>query len=186
MSRITFVFLTTRFASCFHFFSPHYVKIKMLIKIDFSAWLKLTHNIINMKNELNKLKMLFVLLLYVPCWRVIQWLASKCSYFVFRREAPSLCSLMWPWLWPVNSHRLSSVLPGMFLWTQVSQKTFLNLTVKNQEASVLFLLPHVVVPLISHSVCSPLSGWLGWNKNRNEDEAVQKPKVEPATPLGIR
>lgn len=42
--------------------------------------------------------------------------------------------------------------------------------------------------LIFLSVCYPLSGWLGWNKNRNEEEAVQKqkPKVEPATPLGIR
>lgn len=38
------------------------------------------------------------------------------------------------------------------------------------------------------SVCFPFSGWLGWNKNKNEEEAVQKqkPKVEPATPLGIR
>lgn len=58
-------------------------------------------------------------------------LSSKCSYFVFFREAPSLCSLMWPWLWPVNLHRLSSVLPGMFIWTQVSsvyRTVFLNLT----------------------------------------------------------
>lgn len=38
------------------------------------------------------------------------------------------------------------------------------------------------------SVCYPFSGWLGWNKNKNEEEALQKqkPKVEPATPLGIR
>ncbi len=41
---------------------------------------------------------------------------------------------------------------------------------------------------ITLSFCFPLSGWLGWNKNKNEEEAVQKqkPKVEPATPLGIR
>lgn len=39
-----------------------------------------------------------------------------------------------------------------------------------------------------HVYCFPLSGWLGWNKNKNEEDAVQKqkPKVEPATPLGIR
>lgn len=38
------------------------------------------------------------------------------------------------------------------------------------------------------SCFAPLSGWLGWHKNKNEEEAVQKhkPKVEPATPLGIR
>lgn len=40
------------------------------------------------------------------------------------------------------------------------------------------------------SLCFALSGWLGWNKNKNKnvEEAAQKqkPKVEPATPLGIR
>lgn len=51
-----------------------------------------------------------------------------------------------------------------------------------------FLLIDDDVGVISPSVCHPLSGWLGWNKNRNEEETVQKqkPKVEPATPLGIR
>lgn len=40
----------------------------------------------------------------------------------------------------------------------------------------------------SLSCCFPLSGWLGWNKNKTEEDVVQKqkPKVEPATPLGIR
>ena len=44
---------------------------------------------------------------------------------------------------------------------------------------------HHFLPL---SCCFPPSGWLGRNKNKSEEEAVQKqkPKVEPATALGIR
>lgn len=47
---------------------------------------------------------------------------------------------------------------------------------------------HLICLLLSVSHCLPVSGWLGWNKNKNEEEAVQKqkPKVEPVTPLGVR
>ncbi|KAF3844617.1 hypothetical protein F7725_007780 [Dissostichus mawsoni] len=50
---------------------------------------------------------------------------------------------------------------------------------------------HLICLLLTFFVCFslfPHSGWLGWNKHKNEEEAVQKqkPKVEPATPLTIR
>ncbi|MED6264827.1 hypothetical protein CHARACLAT_019131, partial [Characodon lateralis] len=53
------------------------------------------------------------------------------------------------------------------------------------------LLSHVAMAVASKltsALFSAASGWLGWNKNKNEEEAAQKqkPKVEPATPLGIR
>ncbi|XP_043997853.1 rab3 GTPase-activating protein non-catalytic subunit isoform X1 [Gambusia affinis] len=53
------------------------------------------------------------------------------------------------------------------------------------------LLSHVALAVASKltsALFNAASGWLGWNKSRNEEEAAQKqkPKVEPATPLGIR
>ncbi|KAM9787605.1 rab3 GTPase-activating protein non-catalytic subunit [Syngnathus typhle] len=61
------------------------------------------------------------------------------------------------------------------------------------EGSTQPLLSHVALAVASKltsALFSAASGWLGWNKNKNknEDETVQKhkPKVEPATPLGIR
>ncbi|KAM9340968.1 rab3 GTPase-activating protein non-catalytic subunit [Symphorus nematophorus] len=59
------------------------------------------------------------------------------------------------------------------------------------EGSTQPLLSHVALAVASKltsALFSAASGWLGWNKNKNEEEAVQKqkPKVEPATPLGIR
>ncbi|XP_039993735.1 rab3 GTPase-activating protein non-catalytic subunit isoform X1 [Xiphias gladius] len=59
------------------------------------------------------------------------------------------------------------------------------------EGSSQPLLSHVALAVASKltsALFSAASGWLGWNKNRNEEEALQKqkPKVEPATPLGIR
>uniref|UniRef100_A0A8C5HRI3 RAB3 GTPase activating protein subunit 2 (non-catalytic) n=1 Tax=Gouania willdenowi TaxID=441366 RepID=A0A8C5HRI3_GOUWI len=59
------------------------------------------------------------------------------------------------------------------------------------EGSSQPLLSHVAMAVASKltsALFNAASGWLGWNKNKNEDEAVQKqkPKVEPATPLGIR
>ncbi|XP_045917992.1 rab3 GTPase-activating protein non-catalytic subunit [Micropterus dolomieu] len=59
------------------------------------------------------------------------------------------------------------------------------------EGSSQPLLSHVALAVASKltsALFSAASGWLGWNKNKNEEEAVQKhkPKVEPATPLGIR
>ncbi|XP_061699149.1 rab3 GTPase-activating protein non-catalytic subunit [Syngnathoides biaculeatus] len=53
------------------------------------------------------------------------------------------------------------------------------------------LLSHVALAVASKltsALFSAASGWLGWSKNKNVDETVQKhrPKVEPATPLGIR
>lgn len=51
-----------------------------------------------------------------------------------------------------------------------------------------YCLLFVMFCLIFNSLCYLLSGWLGWNKNKTEEETVQKqkPKVEPATALGIR
>uniref|UniRef100_A0A3Q3WCN4 Uncharacterized protein n=1 Tax=Mola mola TaxID=94237 RepID=A0A3Q3WCN4_MOLML len=59
------------------------------------------------------------------------------------------------------------------------------------EGSSQPLLSHVALAVASKltsALFSAASGWLGWNKNKNEEEAVQKqkPKVEPATLLGIR
>uniref|UniRef100_A0A7N8XPR3 RAB3 GTPase activating protein subunit 2 (non-catalytic) n=1 Tax=Mastacembelus armatus TaxID=205130 RepID=A0A7N8XPR3_9TELE len=59
------------------------------------------------------------------------------------------------------------------------------------EGSSQPLLSHVALAVASKltsALFSAASGWLGWSKNKNEEEAVQKqkPKVEPATPLGIR
>ncbi|XP_061824487.1 rab3 GTPase-activating protein non-catalytic subunit [Nerophis lumbriciformis] len=59
------------------------------------------------------------------------------------------------------------------------------------EGSSQPLLSHVALAVASKltsALFSAASGWLGWSRNKNEDEAVQKnrPKVEPATPLGIR
>uniref|UniRef100_A0A671VRG4 RAB3 GTPase activating protein subunit 2 (non-catalytic) n=1 Tax=Sparus aurata TaxID=8175 RepID=A0A671VRG4_SPAAU len=59
------------------------------------------------------------------------------------------------------------------------------------EGSSQPLLSHVALAVASKltsALFSAASGWLGWHKNKNEEEAVQKhkPKVEPATPLGIR
>lgn len=53
------------------------------------------------------------------------------------------------------------------------------------------LLSHVALAVASKltsALFNAASGWLGWNKNKNEEEVAQKqkPKVEPATPLGIR
>ncbi|XP_008397864.1 rab3 GTPase-activating protein non-catalytic subunit isoform X1 [Poecilia reticulata] len=53
------------------------------------------------------------------------------------------------------------------------------------------LLSHVALAVASKltsALFNAASGWLGWNKNKNEEEAAQKqkPKVEPATPLAIR
>ncbi|XP_027856181.1 rab3 GTPase-activating protein non-catalytic subunit isoform X4 [Xiphophorus couchianus] len=53
------------------------------------------------------------------------------------------------------------------------------------------LLSHVALAVASKltsALFNAASGWLGWNKSKNEEEAAQKqkPKVEPATPLGIR
>nr|XP_046268193.1 rab3 GTPase-activating protein non-catalytic subunit isoform X2 [Scatophagus argus] len=59
------------------------------------------------------------------------------------------------------------------------------------EGSSQPLLSHVAMAVASKltsALFSAASGWLGWNKNKNEEEVVQKqkPKVEPATPLSIR
>nr|XP_033498150.1 rab3 GTPase-activating protein non-catalytic subunit isoform X2 [Epinephelus lanceolatus] len=59
------------------------------------------------------------------------------------------------------------------------------------EGSSQPLLSHVALAVASKltsALFNAASGWLGWNKNKNEEEAIQKqkPKVEPATPLGIR
>ncbi|KAM7403977.1 hypothetical protein PAMA_004407 [Pampus argenteus] len=59
------------------------------------------------------------------------------------------------------------------------------------EGSSQPLLSHVAMAVASKltsALFSAASGWLGWNKNKNEEEATQKqkPKVEPATPLGVR
>ncbi|XP_041828613.1 rab3 GTPase-activating protein non-catalytic subunit isoform X3 [Melanotaenia boesemani] len=59
------------------------------------------------------------------------------------------------------------------------------------EGSSQPLLSHVALAVASKltsALFSAASGWLGWNKNKNEEEVAQKqkPKVEPATPLGIR
>eukprot|EP00064_Thunnus_orientalis_P004149 superscaffoldBa00000369_g4160 len=59
------------------------------------------------------------------------------------------------------------------------------------EGSSQPLLSHVAMAVASKltsALFSAASGWLGWNKNKNEEEAVQKqkPKVEAATPLGVR
>ncbi|XP_054651379.1 rab3 GTPase-activating protein non-catalytic subunit isoform X2 [Dunckerocampus dactyliophorus] len=59
------------------------------------------------------------------------------------------------------------------------------------EGSSQPLLSHVALAVASKltsALFSAASGWLGWSKSKNEDETVQKhrPKVEPATPLGIR
>ncbi|KAG8013501.1 Rab3 GTPase-activating protein non-catalytic subunit [Nibea albiflora] len=59
------------------------------------------------------------------------------------------------------------------------------------EGSSQPLLSHVALAVASKltsALFSAASGWLGWNKNKSEEEAVQKqkPKVEAATPLGIR
>ncbi|XP_035529232.1 rab3 GTPase-activating protein non-catalytic subunit isoform X1 [Morone saxatilis] len=59
------------------------------------------------------------------------------------------------------------------------------------EGSSQPLLSHVALAVASKltsALFNAASGWLGWNKNKNEEEAVQKqkPKVEPPTPLGIR
>ncbi|XP_068194278.1 rab3 GTPase-activating protein non-catalytic subunit isoform X2 [Antennarius striatus] len=59
------------------------------------------------------------------------------------------------------------------------------------EGSSQPLLSHVALAVatkLTSALFSAASGWLGWNKNKQEEEVVQKhkPKVEPATPLGIR
>ncbi|XP_037602508.1 rab3 GTPase-activating protein non-catalytic subunit isoform X3 [Sebastes umbrosus] len=59
------------------------------------------------------------------------------------------------------------------------------------EGSSQPLLSHVALAVASKltsALFSAASGWLGWNKHKNEEEAVQKqkPKVEPSTALGIR
>uniref|UniRef100_A0A8C2Z3W0 RAB3 GTPase activating protein subunit 2 (non-catalytic) n=1 Tax=Cyclopterus lumpus TaxID=8103 RepID=A0A8C2Z3W0_CYCLU len=59
------------------------------------------------------------------------------------------------------------------------------------EGSSQPLLSHVALAVASKltsALISAASGWLGWNKHKNEEEALQKqrPKVEPVTPLGIR
>ncbi|XP_077477738.1 rab3 GTPase-activating protein non-catalytic subunit isoform X2 [Stigmatopora argus] len=59
------------------------------------------------------------------------------------------------------------------------------------EGSSQPLLSHVALAVASKltsALFSAASGWLGWNKNKSEMESGQKgrPKVEPATPLGIR
>ncbi|XP_053191076.1 rab3 GTPase-activating protein non-catalytic subunit [Scomber japonicus] len=59
------------------------------------------------------------------------------------------------------------------------------------EGSSQPLLSHVAMAVASKltsALFNAASGWLGWNKNKNEEETVQKqkPKVEPATPLVVR
>lgn len=59
------------------------------------------------------------------------------------------------------------------------------------EGSSQPLLSHVALAVASKltsALFSAASGWLGWNKNKTEEEPAQKqkPKVEPATPLPIR
>uniref|UniRef100_A0A3P8UIG0 RAB3 GTPase activating protein subunit 2 (non-catalytic) n=1 Tax=Cynoglossus semilaevis TaxID=244447 RepID=A0A3P8UIG0_CYNSE len=57
------------------------------------------------------------------------------------------------------------------------------------EGSSQPLLSHVALAVASKltSALFSAAGWLGWNKNKHEEESVQKhkPKVEAATPLGI-
>ncbi|KAI5616415.1 rab3 GTPase-activating protein non-catalytic subunit isoform X2, partial [Silurus asotus] len=59
------------------------------------------------------------------------------------------------------------------------------------EGSSQPLLSHVALAVASKltsALFSAASGWLGWNKNKAEEEPAQKqkPKVEPATPLPVR
>ncbi|KAK3563420.1 hypothetical protein QTP86_027791 [Hemibagrus guttatus] len=59
------------------------------------------------------------------------------------------------------------------------------------EGSSQPLLSHVALAVASKltsALFSAASGWLGWNKNKTEEDPAQKqkPKVEPATPLPIR
>uniref|UniRef100_A0A3B3DT52 RAB3 GTPase activating protein subunit 2 (non-catalytic) n=1 Tax=Oryzias melastigma TaxID=30732 RepID=A0A3B3DT52_ORYME len=59
------------------------------------------------------------------------------------------------------------------------------------EGSSQPLLSHVAMAVASKltsALFSAASGWLGWNKSKNEEDTApkQKPKVEPATPLVIR
>ncbi|MCJ8736481.1 hypothetical protein PDJAM_G00013040 [Pangasius djambal] len=59
------------------------------------------------------------------------------------------------------------------------------------EGSSQPLLSHVALAVASKltsALFSAASGWLGWNKNKTEEEPAQKqkPKVEPATPLPVR
>ncbi|KAK2825892.1 hypothetical protein Q5P01_020106 [Channa striata] len=59
------------------------------------------------------------------------------------------------------------------------------------EGSSQPLLSHVALAVASKltsALFSAASGWLGWNRSKNEEEVIQKqkPKVEPPTPLGIR
>lgn len=51
-----------------------------------------------------------------------------------------------------------------------------------------FVCMHACVCVATLNLFALVSGWLGWSKTKTEEEAVQKqkPKVEPATPLGIR
>uniref|UniRef100_A0A3B4GPC4 RAB3 GTPase activating non-catalytic protein subunit 2 n=1 Tax=Pundamilia nyererei TaxID=303518 RepID=A0A3B4GPC4_9CICH len=70
----------------------------------------------------------------------------------------------------------------MIVFGGLYQSTGFLLTVSHS----LFLFPLSIFSIVTCHF--PLSGWLGWNKNKNEEEAPQKqkPKVEPATPLSIR
>ncbi|XP_078796486.1 rab3 GTPase-activating protein non-catalytic subunit isoform X2 [Oryzias latipes] len=59
------------------------------------------------------------------------------------------------------------------------------------EGSSQPLLSHVAMAVASKltsALFSAASGWLGWNKSKTEEDSTpkQRPKVEPATPLGIR
>ncbi|XP_062863065.1 rab3 GTPase-activating protein non-catalytic subunit [Trichomycterus rosablanca] len=59
------------------------------------------------------------------------------------------------------------------------------------EGSSQPLLSHVALAVASKltsALFNAASGWLGWNKNKTEEEPAQKqkPKVEPATPLPVR
>ncbi|XP_056914815.1 rab3 GTPase-activating protein non-catalytic subunit isoform X2 [Takifugu flavidus] len=80
--------------------------------------------------------------------------------------------------------------PAMSLYVSVGGGPYIGFYYA-VEGSSQPLLSHVALAVASKltsALFNAASGWLGWNKNRNEEETVQKqkPKVEPATPLGIR
>lgn len=74
---------------------------------------------------------------------------------------------------------------SLFLWI-FSPTHLSSLLLCLYSLNSFFYLTYLIFFLLTFSVI--FSGWLGWNRNKNEEEAVQKhkPKVEPSTPLGIR
>lgn len=95
----------------------------------------------------------------------------------FCLHPPSLLSLFFYCIWSV-----CCLLPPLL------HKLFFYSSLHHLICFLFTLFLTVFHWVFTPSCFAPLSGWLGWHKNKNEEEAVQKhkPKVEPATPLGIR